>query len=107
MAHRTYFQLSILDTKKRETRKIIKAFRKSNADAEYAFDENGNSKDSETWYTSDEDLQEFSKSYPDKVFLLEGEPENGDIWKLYVKNNKKQYCEAIITFDEYDETKLV
>ena len=59
------------------------------------------------WYDSDANMKEYSLQYPETVFLLEGEgEENDDVWKKNFKNGKMQECYAIITFDEYDETKL-
>ena len=53
-------------------------------------------------------ITKFSVDYPEHLFILEGEGEDsGDIWKQYIKNGKSQRCEAKITFDEFDENKLV
>lgn len=60
------------------------------------------------WYDHDEDMKKFSKKYPGTVFVLSGEgEESGDIWKKYYRAGKVQACNAKITFDEYDESKLV
>ena len=59
------------------------------------------------WYEHDEEMLELSKHFPNVVFCLDGEgEENGDIWRTYYKNGKKQYCPAKIIFDDYDERKL-
>jgi hypothetical protein len=53
-------------------------------------------------------MKEVSKQHPDIVFELHGEGEEaGDIWYKYYKNGKMQVCKGHITFDEYDESKLV
>lgn len=60
------------------------------------------------WYDCEKDMREISKLYPETVFQLEGEgEESGDIWKAYFKNGLMQKSEAIITFEEFDENKLV
>jgi len=60
------------------------------------------------WYSHEEDMKILSKEYPEVVFALKGEGgESEDIWIKYFKNGKKQTAKAKITFEEYDETKLV
>lgn len=86
---------------------IIPAFRSINATAEYCLSESGSTEESAKWYDHKEDLVAFSRSYPDTLFVMSGEgEENGDMWKLYVKNGKSFYAEAIITYPEYDESLL-
>lgn len=64
--------------------------------------------DSCKWYDSNEDMKKFSKKFPGTIFVLSGEgEESGDIWKKYYKAGKVQECKAKITFDEYDENKLI
>lgn len=59
------------------------------------------------WYNYEKDMKKYSKQYPDTLFVLIGEGEEyGDIWKTYFKNGKMQKCNAQITYDEYDESKL-
>jgi hypothetical protein len=58
-------------------------------------------------YSHEEEMREISGRFPSVVFLLEGDGEESpDTWKKYFKNGKMQECQAIITFDEYDEDKL-
>lgn len=64
--------------------------------------------DSCKWYDHDEHMKEVSEKNPDIVFELFGEgEESGDIWYKYYKNGKKQVCQGKVTFEEYDESKLV
>ena len=64
--------------------------------------------DMSKWYEHDEEMRELSKQFPEIVFRLHGiGEENGDEWYCYYKNGKKQICPAIITFDDYDENKLI
>lgn len=59
------------------------------------------------WYDCEKDMKKFSKKYPNTTFLVDGEgEENGDIWKAYFKNGKMFKTKAIITFEEFDESKL-
>jgi hypothetical protein len=59
------------------------------------------------WYEHDTDMLKHSKAYPNTLFKLIGEGEDSDgLWYKYYKNGKMQYCPAIITYDEYDESKL-
>lgn len=63
--------------------------------------------DSMKWYGWEEDMREFSKLFPDIVFVLEGEgEESGDIWCSYFKDGKNQYCQARIVVDEFDHDML-
>ena len=64
--------------------------------------------DAVTWYNHETDMKEISKLFPDVVFQLDGEgDQNLDVWTKYFKNGKMQDCPAIISFDEYNENKLV
>ena len=86
---------------------IIKDFRNTYEDANYAIDEDGCCNESCKWYDHEKELLEFSKKYPSVLFILEGEgEESGDIWKKYFKNGKAQYAKAKLIFEEYDEKKL-
>ena len=72
------------------------------------FDEDGESYDEYKWYDHEAEMMYLSKNYPDVLFTLKGEGEEaGDLWFKHFKNGKIQRCPAIITYDEYDESKLV
>lgn len=59
------------------------------------------------WYDHEDDMRDYSKLYPELVFVLEGKGEDyDDIWIKYFKNGKMQSCYATISFEEFDETKL-
>jgi hypothetical protein len=87
---------------------VIHHFRSINEEAKYTLDAFGEPEDTCKWYDHEKDLKDFSRFYPDAVFELKGEgEESGDMWKLYVKNGKSQRCNAIITFEKFDESKLI
>lgn len=105
MGYNTYYDLKIKDCVRINT--IIEELSDENDDAAYALDENGNTEMPCKWYDHDEDLKEFSKKYPELLFILnvEGE-EPGDIWREYFKNGKMYSDKAEIIFPEFDESKL-
>lgn len=59
------------------------------------------------WYDYDKHMKHISNQHPNTLFTLEGDgEEQGDMWKAYYKNGKVQRCDAIITFEDFDEAKL-
>jgi hypothetical protein len=86
---------------------VIAALRQDSEEAAYALTDDGSTSESCKWYEHEADLKRFSKRYPDTLFTLLGSGEEpGDIWRLYVKNGKKQKIKAKLVFDEYNEDKL-
>ncbi|WP_090739424.1 hypothetical protein [Paenibacillus sp. Mc5Re-14] len=74
----------------------------------YGLEPDGSTYDSVKWYDHEQDMKYISKLYSNHIFKLCGEGEdNSDIWVKYFKDGKMQVCRAKITFDEYDEKKLV
>lgn len=74
---------------------------------DYAIGTDGDRLDDVKWYYHEEDMKDLSLKFPEIVFVLRGEGEdNDDTWYKYFKNGKMQSCYAVITFDEYDESKL-
>lgn len=59
------------------------------------------------WYDFEDDVREFSKSYPDELFewLVVGE-ESPDMWKGYAKNGKFTRLVALHSFPEFTEDLL-
>jgi len=63
---------------------------------------------SDTWHDHEEDMAKLSAQFPDLLFKLRGTGENsGDLWMKYFKGGLVQRAPAQITFDEFDEGKLV
>jgi len=86
---------------------LIKKLKEVSYQADYALDVDGSSYESCKWYSHEEDLNKFSKEYPDILFTLSGEgEESGDIWKAYHKNGKVQHVNAQLVFEEFNKSKL-
>jgi len=59
------------------------------------------------WYNHEKDMREFSRMYPDILFILSGEgEESGDLWRAYFKNGKMQMTMAKIVYDKFDAGQL-
>ncbi len=60
------------------------------------------------WFSCCENMQEYSKRYPDMLFVIYGDGEYGDdIWVHYHKNGKVQQEEGKIVYPDFDESKLI
>jgi hypothetical protein len=60
------------------------------------------------WRNMERDMREYSKKHPEVLFEIYGTGKrNGNIWKEYYLNGKMQKEYANITFDKFDEKKLV
>jgi len=104
MGYYTSYNLSMIEGDE----KLINEFRDFSENAKYAIDEDGECQDSCKWYTSNEELIKFSKTKPDAIFMLSGEgEENGDAWRLYVKDGHSQECRAEMIYPEFDRGKLL
>ena len=59
------------------------------------------------WYEHDRDMREFSRNYPEVLFILKGAgEESDDLWISYYKNGKCQSEKGKIVYEPFDETKL-
>ena len=103
MGYYTKFTLTVLEGDS----DVIEQLREQCDEAQYALETDGSSCESAKWYDCNDDLRSFSTQYPSYLFLLyeEGE-ESGDICKKFFRNGKMQECKAIITFEDFNETKL-
>lgn len=104
MGYKTFHNLKVHNDKSEE---IIAELKKENEDANYALSDNGYGENWTKWYECDDEMKAFSLKYPSVLFEMhtEGE-ENGNLCTTYYKDGKMQECPAIITYDEFDQTKL-
>jgi hypothetical protein len=70
--------VTIEDESKYTKKDIIAHLRRENEEALRALDENGNAANEAKWYKSDEDMIEFSKKYPNVIFILNQVGQDGD-----------------------------
>lgn len=87
---------------------IIAQLRDENENARYAFDDLGFTDNDAKWYDHEPELKEFSKKFPDALFILHGDGEGSDdFWYEYFRNGQVQIAPVRMEYDEYDESKLV
>lgn len=59
------------------------------------------------WYDSIKDMKEYSKLYPEILFMIEYEGErNLDVYKTYFKNGKSWISIPKIVWKEFEESML-
>lgn len=111
MGYYTKHNLSIIDGDEQETNDF---WEKLDDHSSYPYDQvyyavgsDGGGSDSCKWYEHKGHMIDVSQEFPSILFLLEGEGEEfGDIWREYYKNGKTQRCDAVITFEEFNEAKM-
>lgn len=73
----------------------------SDGDIEYGYYANAK------WYDWEEDMCLLSKRFPELLFCLHGEGEGSDdLWDAYFFEGKCQHCPAVITYEDFDPSKL-
>lgn len=73
----------------------------------YAVTISGECLDETKWYNHETEMSAISRLYPNVIFELSGEgEEGGDLWRKYFKNGRVQRCYAEINYSEYDENRL-
>jgi len=98
MGYYTDFELSF-DSK--DNKQVMESLSEISGYAWYNYTVNGK------WYKWKENMKELSLLYPDVLFDLSGRgEESDDLWGAYFKGGKAQTCEAKITFDKFDESKM-
>ena len=103
-----YLSFYTLTVHSKKSKKIIAQLRAENKEANYSICETGFGHDWNTWYECDEDMKKFSLKHKDVLFEMHREGEGSlDLSKTYYKNGKMQECGAVITYEDFDETKLV
>lgn len=59
------------------------------------------------WYRHDGDMLSLSREFPEVLFILHGEgEEGGDLWRTYYLDGGSQREKAVITYAEFDPAKL-
>ncbi len=58
------------------------------------------------WYNHEEDLLKISEQYPKLFFILDGNGEDGDLWRIYVQNGKRQVTQGRVVYEDYDPKKM-
>ena len=59
------------------------------------------------WYDHERDMISYSVKHPNTVFKLTGYGEDSeDMWVAFFKNGKMHKSQAVITFEDYDESNL-
>lgn len=59
------------------------------------------------WYDHEKDMREYSKKFPENLFILEGRGENSDdLWIKYFKNGKMQAGKKEVVFEKFNASKL-
>ena len=107
MGYYTSHELQTSLTNDIEQTKIIANFHEVCENARYAISDEGYCNEPSKWRDPEDDLREFSKLYPEVLFTLIGDgEEQGDLWRLYVKNGKAQMATAVLTYPEYDESQM-
>lgn len=108
MGQYSMYNLSVVDKTNinkvsKAENKIIEDLRSRYEDAKDAFDEGGNQQSEVTWESMEEDMKEFSKQYPDVVFMLveTGYSYDGQCDRYFL-NGKMQECWGEIVFQPYN-----
>jgi hypothetical protein len=100
MGYDIWYTLNIHGPKSKEEEiKIIADLRKSYAEAEWTFDENGLTNEPSHWYEAEDDLALFSKKYPNTLFelIFEGE-DHEDLGTFFIRNGEKSGGNACIIY---------
>ena len=111
MGYYTNYNLKIKENKSNLPDMIVEIMLldalKKNQVIGYALDENFERCDSAKWYDHETELKEISIQIENVLFELHGEGEETmDQWYKYFENGKMQHCQAIVTYEPYDEQKL-
>lgn len=85
---------------------IIDELRNQYENAEHAIDKFGGVNSCSNWYEYESDMRKFSMLYPTNIFELTINNMVEDAIIVYFKNGKMQICEAVVTFEPFDENKL-
>lgn len=103
MGYYTFYAISTFEELTETEKNIVVDFFTQKDLIDYVFDSDLGTYGEAKWYEHNEDMLELSKILPHVTFELDGEgEENGDLWRTYYKNGKKQFCPARIEYDDFD-----
>lgn len=102
MGYYTYYRLEVYG--KSNVYDIIHELRKWSEGANYAFDADGDTLENCKWYDYNEEMVEFSKKYPEVLFVIFGEgEESSNIWRTFYLNGKYEKQPAKIVYNNPPE----
>ena len=58
------------------------------------------------WHDYEQNMCDYSKKYPNLIFVLSGDDGESDLWKDYYKNGLVQSENAVISYGDFDPEKL-
>lgn len=106
MGYQSDYQLEVIEQKTVEPTDIIANLLIQSEYAAYALDGNGDTNESCKWYECEEQIKAFSKGYPNHLFIITKQGEDGRQWKFYIMNGKSQVAEMVPQFEAFDPSKL-
>jgi hypothetical protein len=110
MGYYTRHSLKVIDKSGYEIDSaLVPEFDLENLDGNYSVQDliSGNA-DSSKWYSHNKEMVELSKSFPEYLFILDGDGEEvGDVWREFYRNGKTYRWELPkIVRPDFDEKKL-
>lgn len=101
MGYYTYYSLEVTNLDWSEETNDIDHVNEINNNHDWYVDDNAK------WYEWENTMRDYSKLYPDLLFILDWEwEEQWDIWRAYFNNWLMQYEEAKIIRDDFNINKL-
>lgn len=102
-------ELSLEYIKSDATLDIIQKLRDTSEDCQYHLNKDGSEGDSGSGRDIEEDIKKFSENFPTVLFELTCYPDPGfqePQYQRFMKDGKSYMNPAIITYADFDETKL-
>lgn len=86
---------------------ILKEFRETCEEAEYALTEIGYTNNESSWGSCEDDMKAFSKKYPDRLFSMYCDGSGVDDFSvIYAKNGKGYEAPAEVKYPKFNKQKL-
>lgn len=108
MGYYSYYSLDVDTADSNHLKEdIIADLINENTEAESALNADGQTINEAKWYESEDDMRQFSKKYPDVLFILFRYGQVlGDVEKSYFKNGRMKSCSANVSYPSFDVNKL-